>query len=109
MLTALLTLMILIPPLNRRQTANKVPDTTDKMPDSSNEVPDIEEKMPDNEQYVSENGSITTAETVELLDVKYYQNRSNSKGLLLIYVRCCFQDGEENPQLYPKTALFIYF
>ena len=40
-LTALFTLMILIPPLNRRQTANKVPDTTDKMPDSSNgEMPD---------------------------------------------------------------------
>ena len=51
------TLMILIPPLNRRQTANKVPDTTDK--------------MPDNEQYISENGSITTAEMVELLDVKH--------------------------------------
>ena len=60
----LFTIMILIPPLNRHQTANKVPDTTDKMPDSSNEEPD-------NEHYISENGSITTAEMVELLDVKH--------------------------------------
>ena len=42
---------------NAMINANKVPDTTDK--------------VPDNEQYISENGSITTAEMVELLDVKH--------------------------------------
>ena len=48
-----------------------------KVPDSDNEVPDTMKKMPDSEQeqqiykYVLENGSITTAETVEILDVKH--------------------------------------
>ena len=56
--------------------AEKVPDTMKRMPNSSNEVPDTIEKMPDNEQeqqiykYVLENGSVTAAETAELLEVK---------------------------------------
>lgn len=50
-LTALFTLMILIPPLNRRQTANKVPDTIGEMPDYANKVPDSSNgEMPDNVQ-----------------------------------------------------------
>ena len=59
-----------------------MPDTTEKMPDSSDKVPDTIEKMPDNEQeqqiykYVLENGSITTAETVEILDVKHRRARA---------------------------------
>ena len=59
-----------------------VPDTMKKMPDSGNEVPDTTEKMPDSEQeqqiykYVLENGSITTAETVEILDVKHRRARA---------------------------------
>ena len=54
-------------------SADEVPDSVKKMPDSSIRVPDITEKVPDNEQeqqiykYVLENGSITTAETVEVL------------------------------------------
>ena len=69
--------------------AIKVPDTIDKMPDSDNKVPDktetvpdTTEKMPDSEQeqqiykYVLENGSITTAETVEILDVKHRRARA---------------------------------
>ena len=68
---------------------NKVPDKTEivpdnmkKMPDSGNEVPDTTEKMPDSEQeqqiykYVLENGSITTAETVQILDVKHRRARA---------------------------------
>ena len=53
-----------------------------KMPDSSDRVPDTTEELPDNEQeqqiykYVSENGSITTAETVELLEVKHRRART---------------------------------
>lgn len=67
--------------LNDLNNAIKVPDKTEivpdnmkKMPDSGNEVPDTTEKMPDSEQeqqiykYVLEKGSITTAETVEILD-----------------------------------------
>lgn len=43
--------MILIPPLNRRQTANKVPDTIGEMPDYANKVPDSSNgEMPDNVQ-----------------------------------------------------------
>jgi len=59
-----------------------VPDTIRKMPDSGNEVPDMTEKMPDSEQeqqiykYVLEKGSITTAETVEILDVKHRRARA---------------------------------
>lgn len=59
-----------------------VPDNIKKMPDSGNEVPDTTEKMPDSEQeqqiykYVLENGSITTAETVEILKVKHRRARA---------------------------------
>ena len=59
-----------------------VPDNMKKMPDSGNEVPDTTEKMPDSEQeqqiykYVLEKGSITTAETVEILDVKHRRARA---------------------------------
>ena len=59
-----------------------VPDTMKKMPDSGNEVADTTEKMPDSEQeqqiykYVLENSSITTAETVEILDVKHRRARA---------------------------------
>ena len=74
--------------LDDLHNANKVPDTTKKMPDNAGEVPDssdgvpdITEKMPDNEQeqqiykYILENSSITTAEAVELLDVKHRRAR----------------------------------
>lgn len=69
--------------------AIKVPDTIDEMPNSGNEVPDKTEtvpntmkRMPDSEQeqqiykYVLENSSITTAETVEILDVKHRRARA---------------------------------
>ena len=68
---------------------SKVPDTTDKVPNSAGKVPDTTDKVPnsaskvpDNAQeqqiyrYVLENGSITTAETVELLDVKHRRARA---------------------------------
>lgn len=59
-----------------------VPNTMKRMPDSGNEVPDTTEEMPDSEQeqqiykYVLENSSITTAETVEILDVKHRRARA---------------------------------
>ena len=48
--------------------AIKVPDTIDKMPDSEREQQIY--------KYVLENGSITTAETVEILDVKHRRARA---------------------------------
>ena len=62
-------------------TNRKVPDTREGMPNSAEIVPDTDEKTPDNEQeqriykYVSENGAISTIETVELLDVKQRRAR----------------------------------
>ncbi len=69
-------------------TREKVPDIDEKVPDiregtptSAEIVPDTDEKTPDNEQeqriykYVSENGAISTIETVELLDVKQRRAR----------------------------------
>ena len=62
-------------------TNEKVPDTREGMPNSAEIVPDTDEKTPDNEQeqriykYVSENGAISTIETVELLDVKQRRAR----------------------------------
>ena len=70
--------------LNDLNNAIKVPDTIDKVPDSDNEVPDTMKKMPDSEQeqqiykYVLENGSITTAVTVEILDVKHRRARADA-------------------------------
>lgn len=88
--------------VNRRKVAVKVPDrikvpdtregmpdgaeivlnAREEMPDIENPVPDTDEKMPDSEQeqriykYVSENGAISTIETVELLDVKQRRARA---------------------------------
>ena len=62
--------------------AIKMPDSGNKVPDKIEIVPDTMKKMPDSEQeqqiykYVLENGSITTAETVEILDVKHRRARA---------------------------------
>ena len=55
--------------------AIKVPDTIDEMPNSGNEVPDSEQEQ-QIYKYVLENSSITTAETVEILDVKHRRARA---------------------------------
>ena len=63
-------------------SASKVPNSASKVPDTTDKVPDNVNKVPDNAQeqqiyrYVLENGSITTAETVELLDVKHRRARA---------------------------------
>lgn len=63
-------------------TTDKVPNSADKVPDTTDEVPDNINKVPDNAQeqqiyrYVLENGSTTTAETAELLDVKHRRARA---------------------------------
>ena len=85
-----------------------VPDTMKKMPDSDNEVPDTTEKMPDSEQeqqiykYVLENGSITTAETVEILDVKHRRARA----VLLNMVKDGYlrKEGAARSTIYVKNT-----
>ena len=101
--------------LNDLNNAIKVPDTIDKMPDSGNEVPDktetvpdTTEKMPDSEQeqqiykYVLENGSITTAETVEILDVKHRRARA----VLLNMVKDGYlrKEGAARSTIYVKNT-----
>ena len=85
-----------------------VPDTMKKMPDSGNEVPDTIAKMPDSEQeqqiykYVLENGSITTAETVEILDVKHRRARA----VLLNMVKDGYlrKEGAARSTIYVKNT-----
>lgn len=63
-------------------TTWKLPDSVSKMPDMTAELPDTTVELPDNEQeqqiykYVLKNGSITTAETAELLGVKHRRARA---------------------------------
>ncbi len=88
--------------------AIKVPDTIGKMPDSGNEVPDTTEKIPDSEReqqiykYVLENGSITTAETVEILDVKHRRARA----VLLNMVKDGYlrKEGAARSTIYVKNT-----
>lgn len=88
--------------------AIKVPDTIDEMPNSGNEVPDTTEEMPDSEQeqqiykYVLENSSITTAETVEILDVKHRRARA----VLLNMVKDGYlrKEGAARSTIYVKNT-----
>ena len=85
-----------------------VPDTMKKMPDSGNEVPDTTGKMPDSEQeqqiykYVLEKGSITTAETVEILGVKHRRARA----VLLNMVKDGYlrKEGAARSTIYVKNT-----
>ena len=85
-------------------TIGKVPDSADKVPDSANRVPDRTEELPDNEQeqqiykYVSEKGSITTAETVELLEVK--QRRARAILLNMVKDGYLRKEGAERSTIY---------
>ena len=100
---------------NDLDNTNKVPDKTEivpdnmkKMPDSSIRVPDITEKVPDNEQeqqiykYVLENGSITTAETVEVLEVKPRRARAVLRNMVNDgYLR---KEGAARSTIYVKNT-----
>ena len=87
---------------------NKVPDTMKKISDSSDGMPDKTEKMPDSEQeqqiykYVSENGSITAAETAELLEVK----PRRARAVLLNMVRDSYlkKKGAARSTIYVKNT-----
>ena len=101
--------------LNDVNNTIKVPDTMKKMPDNGNEVPDktetvpdTTEKMPDSEQeqqiykYVLKKGSITTAETVEILDVKHRRARA----VLLNMVKDGYlrKEGAARSTIYVKNT-----
>ena len=89
-------------------SADKMPDTMKKMPDSSDGMPDKTEEMPDNEQeqqiykYVSENGSITAAETAELLEVK----PRRARAVLLNMVKDSYlkKEGAARSTIYVKNT-----
>ena len=72
----------------------KVPDNTDKMPDSEQEQQIY--------KYVLENGSITTAETVEILDVKHRRARA----VLLNMVKDGYlrKEGAARSTIYVKNT-----
>ena len=89
-------------------SADGMPDTMKKMPDSSDGMPDKTEEMPDNEQeqqiykYVSENGSITAAETAELLEVK----PRRARAVLLNMVKDSYlkKEGAARSTIYVKNT-----
>ena len=89
-------------------TANKVPDTTDRVPDTANKVPDIADRVPDNEQeqqiyeYITENGSITTSETMELLQVK--QRRARTVLMHMLVKGYLKREGAARSTRYTKNT-----
>ena len=86
----------------------RMPDTMNKVPYSANKVPDSANKVPDNEQeqkiyrYVSENESITTAETVELLKVKPRRARVVLKNM--VNSGCLRKEGAARSTIYVKNT-----
>ena len=85
-----------------------VPDTMEKISDSGSEVPDTTEKMPNSEQkqqiykYVLENGFITTAETVEILDVKH--RRARAVFLNMVKDGYLRKEGAARSTIYVKNT-----
>ena len=86
----------------------RMPDTMNKVPYSANKVPDSVDKVPDNEQeqkiyrYVSENESITTAETVELLKVKPRRARVVLRNM--VNSGCLRKEGVARSTIYVKNT-----
>lgn len=89
-------------------SAAKMPDTTDKMPDSAAKVPDSADKVPDNEQeqqiykYVLENGFITTATVIELLEVK--QRRARAILLNMVESGWLKKEGAARSTIYVRNT-----
>ena len=79
----------------------RMPDTMNKVPDSANEVPDNEQEQKIY-RYVSENESITTAETVELLKVKPRRARVVLKNM--VNSGCLRKEGAARSTIYVKNT-----
>ena len=86
----------------------EVPDITIKVPDITDEMPNTLEKVPDNAQeqrlykYVLKNGSITTAETVELLEVK--QRRARAVLMNMVKDGYLKKEGAARSTIYVKNT-----
>jgi len=80
--------------LSDLNNAIKVPDTIDRMPDS--------EQKHQSYKYVLENGFITTAETIEILDVKHRRARA----VLLNMVKDGYlrKEGAARSTIYVKNT-----
>ena len=89
-------------------TVPKVPDTVPKVPDTTTKVPNNTDKMPDTEQeqqiykYVLKNGSINTAETVELLGVK--QRRARAVLMNMVEGNYLRKEGAARSTVYVKST-----
>ena len=87
---------------------DKVPDNTDKVPDSADKVPDTTDKVPDNEQeqqiykYVLENGFITTATVIDLLEVK--QRRARAILLNMVESGWLKKEGAARSTIYVRNT-----
>lgn len=94
--------------LNDYNTADKVPDSADKVPSSVGKEPDTTDKMPDNEQeqqiykYVLENGFITTATVIDLLEVK--QRRARAILLNMVESGWLKKEGAARSTIYVRNA-----
>lgn len=90
------------------KSSNKVPDTTDRVPDTTDKAPDIADRVPDNEQeqqiyeYITENGSITTSETMELLQVK--QRRARTVLMHMLVKGYLKREGAARSTRYTKNT-----
>ena len=71
------------------------------MPDSANKVPDNEQKQKIY-RYVSENESITTAETAELLEVKPRRARAVLRNM--VNSGCLRKEGVARSTIYVKNT-----
>ena len=89
-------------------STDRVPDSTDRVPDTTDKVPDITERVPDNEQeqqiyeYITENGSITTSETMELLQVK--QRRARTVLMHMLVKGYLKREGAARSTRYTKNT-----
>ena len=85
-----------------------VPDTFDKMPDSMCTLPDSINTMPDNKQeqkiyrYVLQNGSITTAEAMDILCVK--DRRARAILLNMVEHNFLTKRGAARSTIYVRNA-----
>ena len=89
-------------------STGKVPDSTGKVPDSTGKVPDSTGKVPDNEQkqliykHVLENGFITTATVIDLLEVK--QRRARAILLNMVESGWLKKEGAARSTIYVRNT-----
>ena len=93
---------------NGIDSVDKVPDSAGKVPDSTDKMPDSADKVPDNEQeqqiykYVLENGFITTATVIDLLEVK--QRRARAILLNMVESGWLKKEGAARSTVYVKNT-----